>query len=83
VAAGPRRRPPRSKLPSPNAFGRLRAAGKNPRVRSYPIRYHRTMSDAPERLTPASPEDLADALAFALRFEAAGGRTTRVNSRRG
>jgi len=26
------------------------------------------MNDAPERLTPAVPEDLADALAFALRF---------------
>jgi len=27
------------------------------------------MSDAPERLTPATPEDVADALAFALRFQ--------------
>ena len=27
------------------------------------------MSDAPDRLTPAAPEDLADALAFALRFD--------------
>jgi hypothetical protein len=27
------------------------------------------MPDTPERLTPASAEDLADALAFALRFE--------------
>lgn len=27
------------------------------------------MTDAPERLTPATPEDLADALAFALRFD--------------
>ncbi len=27
------------------------------------------MPDAPESLTPAAPEDLADALAFALRFE--------------
>ena len=27
------------------------------------------MPDAPDRLTPASPEDLADALAFALRFD--------------
>ena len=26
------------------------------------------MNDAAERLTPAAPEDLADALAFALRF---------------
>jgi hypothetical protein len=27
------------------------------------------MSDAPDRLTPAAPDDLADALAFALRFD--------------
>jgi hypothetical protein len=27
------------------------------------------MPDAPDRLTPAAPEDLADALAFALRFD--------------
>jgi hypothetical protein len=27
------------------------------------------MTDAPDRLTPATPEDLADTLAFALRFE--------------
>ncbi len=27
------------------------------------------MSDPAERLTPASPDDLADALAFALRFQ--------------
>ncbi len=27
------------------------------------------MTDAPERLTPATPEDIADALAFALRFD--------------
>jgi hypothetical protein len=27
------------------------------------------MPDAPERLAPAAPEDLADALAFALRFD--------------
>ncbi len=27
------------------------------------------MSDTPERLTNAAPEDLADALAFALRFD--------------
>ena len=27
------------------------------------------MTDAPDRLTPATPEDLADALAFALRFD--------------
>lgn len=27
------------------------------------------MTDAPDRLTPAAPEDLADALAFALRFD--------------
>jgi len=27
------------------------------------------MTDAPENLTPASPEDLADSLAFARRFE--------------
>ncbi len=27
------------------------------------------MTDAPERLTPATPDDLADALAFALRFD--------------
>jgi hypothetical protein len=27
------------------------------------------MSDAPDRLTPATPEDLADALAFARRFD--------------
>lgn len=27
------------------------------------------MPDTSQRLTPASPEDLADALAFALRFE--------------
>lgn len=26
------------------------------------------MTDAPNRLTPAAPDDLADALAFALRF---------------
>jgi hypothetical protein len=26
------------------------------------------MTDSPERLTPADPEDLASALAFALRF---------------
>jgi hypothetical protein len=26
------------------------------------------MSDATDRLTPATPEDLADAIAFALRF---------------
>jgi len=26
------------------------------------------LSDAPDRFTPATPEDLADALAFALRF---------------
>jgi hypothetical protein len=25
--------------------------------------------DAPDRLTPATPEDIADALAFALRFD--------------
>ena len=29
------------------------------------------MTDAPDRLTPAAPDELADALAFALRF---GGR---------
>jgi hypothetical protein len=27
------------------------------------------MTDAPDRLTPAAPEDIADALAFALRFD--------------
>jgi hypothetical protein len=27
------------------------------------------MTDAPDRLTPAAPEDLAEALAFALRFD--------------
>jgi hypothetical protein len=27
------------------------------------------MTDAPDRLTPAAPDDLADALAFALRFD--------------
>ena len=27
------------------------------------------MTDAPDRLTPATPEDLVDALAFALRFD--------------
>jgi hypothetical protein len=27
------------------------------------------MSDDPDRLTPAAPDDLADALAFALRFD--------------
>lgn len=27
------------------------------------------MPDAPDHLTPAAPEDLADALAFALRFD--------------
>jgi hypothetical protein len=27
------------------------------------------MTDAPNHLTPATPEDLADALAFALRFD--------------
>ncbi len=27
------------------------------------------MTDAPDRLRPATPEDLADALAFALRFD--------------
>ena len=27
------------------------------------------MTDAPDRLTPATPDDLADALAFALRFD--------------
>ena len=32
-------------------------------------RYGRRMTDAPDRLTPAAPEDLADALAFALRFD--------------
>jgi hypothetical protein len=26
------------------------------------------MTDAPDRLTPAAPDDLVDALAFALRF---------------
>jgi hypothetical protein len=26
------------------------------------------MTDAPDRLTPAAPDDVADALAFALRF---------------
>jgi len=32
-------------------------------------RYAAPMPDAPERLTPATPEDVADALAFALRFQ--------------
>ena len=27
------------------------------------------MTDAPDRLTPAAPQELADALAFALRFD--------------
>ncbi len=27
------------------------------------------MTDAPERLTPAAPDDIAQALAFALRFD--------------
>jgi len=27
------------------------------------------MTDAPDRLTPAAPDDIADALAFALRFD--------------
>ena len=27
------------------------------------------MTDAPDRLTPATPDDLADALEFALRFD--------------
>ena len=27
------------------------------------------MTDAPDRLTPAAPDDLADALAFSLRFD--------------
>jgi hypothetical protein len=27
------------------------------------------MTDAPDHLTPASPDDLADTLAFALRFD--------------
>jgi hypothetical protein len=27
------------------------------------------MTDGPDRLTPASPDDLADSLAFALRFD--------------
>jgi hypothetical protein len=33
-----------------------------------PWRGVRGMSDAPERLTPADPEDLANALALALRY---------------
>jgi hypothetical protein len=33
------------------------------------VRYARDMSEPPERLTPASPEDLAAAIAFALRYE--------------
>jgi len=33
------------------------------------------MPDAPDRLTPATPDDLADALAFALRFD--GGKRKR------
>jgi hypothetical protein len=33
------------------------------------IHYRGGMTDAPERLTPAEPEDLADALTFALRFD--------------
>ena len=32
-------------------------------------RYGRGMTDAPDHLTPASPDDLADAIAFALRFD--------------
>ena len=32
-------------------------------------RYGACMTDAPDRLTPAAPEDIADALAFALRFD--------------
>jgi hypothetical protein len=27
------------------------------------------MTDVPDRLTPAAPDDIADALAFALRFD--------------
>jgi hypothetical protein len=32
-------------------------------------RRYRPAMTAPDRLTPAAPDDLADALAFALRFE--------------
>jgi hypothetical protein len=35
----------------------------------YSTRYPDAMPDAPETLTPADPQDLADAVAFALRFE--------------
>jgi hypothetical protein len=35
----------------------------------YPIRYRGAMTDASDRLTPATPDDLVDALAFALRFD--------------
>jgi hypothetical protein len=38
------------------------------------------MIDAPERLTPATAEDVADALAFALRFEGASASMTRPDS---
>ena len=34
----------------------------------YRTDYPAPMTDAPDRLTPAAPDDLADALAFALRF---------------
>jgi hypothetical protein len=33
------------------------------------LRWRDVMIDAPDRLTPAASEDLADALAFALRFD--------------
>ncbi len=38
-------------------------------VLSKELAYHRPMTDPADKLTPAEPRDLADAIAFALRFE--------------
>jgi len=34
-----------------------------------PVRYRPPMAGPPDKLTPADPRDLADALAFALRYQ--------------
>jgi hypothetical protein len=43
--------------------------GSSVLVSFLPLNYHQLMTEPDRKLTPASPEDLADSLSFALRFE--------------
>jgi hypothetical protein len=70
----------------PRGSLRRAAGGRDPRQRRLnavavvlvmfsPVRYPPPMTDPPDKLTPADPRDLADAIAFALRY--CGGKRVR------